>query len=73
MSENPVAKKPSAAWYLMPIFLGLIGGLIMYFVLKDENRDMAKKGIILGFILTVISAILGSLIMLMALPGSMMI
>ena len=47
-------KTPSKAWYLLPIFFGLIGGLIMFFVLKDEDRRMAKKGAVVGIILTVV-------------------
>jgi len=54
-----VSDKPSAAWYLAPIFLGIIGSVIMWFVLKDEAhpdaRKMAKKGWIIGIALTLIS------------------
>jgi len=54
-----MADKPSAAWYLAPIFLGIIGSAIMWFVLKDEDHadspKMIKKGWIIGIILTVIS------------------
>jgi len=46
-------KSPSKAWYLLPIFFTIIGGLIMYLVLKDDDRRMAKKGLYLGIILTV--------------------
>lgn len=44
-------KRPSRAWYLVPIFFGILGGLAMYLVLKDEDRKMAKKGLILGIVL----------------------
>ena len=47
-------KKPSAWWYLLPIFLGFIGGIVMFFVLKDEDRGRAKGGLKLGIILTTI-------------------
>lgn len=47
-------KTPSKAWYLLPIFFGVIGGLIMFFVLKDEDGRMAKKGAVVGIILTVV-------------------
>ena len=59
MSETPAVKKPTAAWYLMPIFLGWLGGLIMYLVLKDENKSMAKNGLIIGIVLTIPSVIIG--------------
>ncbi len=53
-----MSNKPSAAWYLAPIFLGIIGSAIMWYVLKDEDhpdaRKMIRKGWIIGIILTVI-------------------
>ncbi|MEK0360728.1 MAG: hypothetical protein QQN53_08170 [Nitrosopumilus sp.] len=33
-----MSDKPSAAWYLAPIFLGIIGSAIMWYVLKDEDH-----------------------------------
>jgi len=51
-------KQPSSAWYLLPIFFGLIGGLIMFFVLKDEDKKMAKKGLIVGIIISVLGIII---------------
>jgi uncharacterized membrane protein YiaA len=53
-------KKHSKAWYLLPIFFDIIGGLIMYLVLKDDNMPMAKKGLYLGIILTVVFVVLGT-------------
>jgi len=54
-----MSDKPSAAWYLAPIFLGIVGSAIMWFVLKDEDHPdspkMVKKGWIIGIILTLIS------------------
>lgn len=50
-------KQPSSLWYLLPIFFGIFGGLVMFFVLKDENRRMAKDGVILGAFLTAMGGI----------------
>ncbi len=54
-----MSEKPSAAWYLAPIFLGIIGSGIMWYVLKDEEHPdspkMVKKGWVIGIVLTVIS------------------
>lgn len=51
--------KPTAAWYLAPIFLGIIGSVIMWYVLKDELHPdaarMVHKGWWIGIILTVVS------------------
>ena len=53
------ANKPSAAWYLAPIFLGLIGSIIMWYVVKDEDhpdsKKMVRKGWIIGIALTILS------------------
>ena len=53
-----MSDKPSTAWYLAPIFLGIIGSAIMWFVLKDEDHPdspkMIKKGWIIGIVLTVL-------------------
>jgi len=53
-----MSDKPSAAWYLAPIFLGIIGSGIMWYVLKDVDHPdapkMIRKGWIIGIILTVI-------------------
>ena len=42
-------KKPSKAWYIVPILFGLIGGLVGYLVVKDDDRKMAKRISIINF------------------------
>ena len=53
-----MSDKPSAAWYLAPIFLGIIGSGIMWYVLKDVDHPdapkMIRKGWVIGIILTLI-------------------
>jgi hypothetical protein len=51
MKCGKIVEKPSKWWYLVPIFFGIIGGLVMYLALKDEDKKMAKKGLILGIII----------------------
>jgi len=41
-------------WYLVPIFLGLIGGIVAYFALRNDDRRKAKNCLFLGIILGVI-------------------
>jgi hypothetical protein len=53
MSEQQ-KNRGSNIWYLLPIFFGLVGGMAMFFVLKDENRQLAKNGVKLGAILTIV-------------------
>ena len=38
-------RRPSNAWYLVPILLDVSDGIIMYLVLKDKDPVMAKKGL----------------------------
>jgi hypothetical protein len=66
-NTNIERKNPSKAWYLLPIFLGILGGLAMYFIIKDDNRQMAKNGLILSIILTfvgIIVAIIANVVLL---------
>ena len=44
-------------WYLVPIFLGLIGGIVAYFALRNDDRKKAKNCLFLGIILGVIGII----------------
>ena len=44
----------SAAWWLLPIFLSFIGGIIAWACVKDRDPGMAKNCLILGIVLTVV-------------------
>ena len=62
--------KPSAAWWLLPIFLSLLGGLIAWLGVKDRDPRMAKNCLILGIILTVVPFAIGILfVFVISLPG----
>ena len=62
--------KPSAAWWLLPIFLSLLGGLIAWLGVKDRDPRMAKNCLILGIILTVVPFAIGRLfVFVISLPG----
>ncbi len=41
-------------WFLLPIFLGVVGGLISYFVIRSDDPDKAKNNLYLGIALTVV-------------------
>lgn len=56
-NTNVERKNPSKAWYLLPIFFGILGGLVMYFIVRDDNKQMAKNGLILSVILTIVGII----------------
>ncbi len=57
--ENSSSKdKPSKAWYTMPIFLGLLGGVIAFVALRKRNRGMAYKNLGVGVGITMILPVL---------------
>ena len=44
-------EEPSKLYYLLPIFLGIIGGVVGYFLLKDRDRKFAERLLIIGLIM----------------------
>ena len=50
-------KQRSNWWYLLPIFFGIIGGIIAYFAIRKDDREKAKKCIYLGLILLAVGII----------------
>ena len=54
----------SNLWYLCPIFLGIMGGLLMFVALRNENEHMARKGLVLSLILSGIGFVLTVLVYL---------
>ena len=54
-----MAEKPSAAYWLLPVFLSWIVGIIAWAVTKDKDPKMAKNMLILGLVLTVVYVIIG--------------
>ena len=55
MAENT---NRSGLWYLLPILIGIIGGVIAYFVIKQDDPIKAKNCLKLGIILLIINIIL---------------
>jgi hypothetical protein len=52
-------KTRSSLWYLLPIFIGIIGGVIAWFVIKDDDPKKAKNCLYLGLVLLAINIIFG--------------
>jgi LytS/YehU family sensor histidine kinase len=57
MTELKSEKRPTKWWLLLPIFVGIVGGLIMFIVLRKKDRSMAKNGLFLGIILEAVHII----------------
>ena len=41
-------------WILLPIFLGIIGGILGYFALKNDDPKLAKFCLHLSILLTIV-------------------
>ena len=54
-------KARSNAWFLLPVFLGMIGGVIAFFILRHDDPRKAKNCLYLGLVLMVIGIILNIL------------
>lgn len=48
-------RRRSSLWFLLPILFNVIGGVIAYFIIKDDDPRKAKNCLLLGIILTAIS------------------
>lgn len=53
-----VKSKPSSAWYLAPILLGIIGGIIGYLAVRDEDKEMAQNMLLVGFAMSIIETVI---------------
>lgn len=46
-------QKASKWWYLMPVFMGFVGGLISFLVLRKEDSRTAQNCLFIGIVVTV--------------------
>lgn len=54
----------SKAWYVLPVILGIIGGLIAYFAVKNDDPKLGKNCLIVGIIMFVINISIGVFVVL---------
>jgi uncharacterized Tic20 family protein len=64
VEQTPLIENVSSAWYLVPFFFEIIGGLIAWFVNKDRNPKKARNFLIFGLIWTVVGIVLVYLVIL---------
>jgi uncharacterized membrane protein YeaQ/YmgE (transglycosylase-associated protein family) len=55
-------KSRSHMWYLLPIFVGLLGGIIAYWVLRHDDPKKAKKCLYIGIALAIVGIVINILI-----------
>lgn len=51
-----MARPRSSAWYLLPIFFSILGGLISYFALRNDDPSKAKNCLYLSLALVAVEA-----------------
>ena len=56
-------RRRSNWWFLLPILGGLLGGIIAYFVLRQDDPSKAKNCLYLGIVLALIGLMLNVLIL----------
>jgi len=66
MSEGETQKKktgPIWYWYLVPVFFGIVGGIVGYMVLRNSDRDFARRLLMIGAIMVVVSITLSMFVL----------
>jgi len=58
-SETP----RSSMWYLLPIFVGMIGGIIAYLIIRKDDPRKAKNCIYIGMVMMIIGIIFNILLL----------
>ena len=56
--NNTTTRARSNFWYILPIFGGVVGGMISWFAIRHDDPRKAKNNLLLGIILTAIPIIL---------------
>ena len=51
-------KKRSSLWFLLPIMFNVVGGIIAFFVIKEDDPKKARNCLYLGIILAAIPILL---------------
>ncbi len=51
-------RRRSSLWFLLPILFNVIGGVIAYFIIKEDDPKKAKNCLYLGIILAAIPVVL---------------
>ncbi len=54
---EPTKNRPTRAWYLMPIFFSILGGIIGYFAVRNDDRKFANRLFIVGIVLFLVGFI----------------
>jgi uncharacterized Tic20 family protein len=58
VAPSNAAQHVSGAWYLLPFFFGIIGGIIAWAVNKDKDPKRARNLLIFGLLWTFVPLII---------------
>lgn len=61
-SDGPSFVRTSGAWWLLPIFLTWVGGLIGWLAVRERDRKKARRLLLLGIVTTVLLTALALLV-----------
>ena len=53
----------SSMWYLLPILIGMIGGIIGYLIIRKDDPRKAKNCIYIGIVMMIIGIIFNILLL----------
>jgi hypothetical protein len=56
-SQSPKVRRKT--WYLLPIFMNIIGGVIAYFVIRQDDPQKAKRCLIIGASIFAVNIVVG--------------
>ncbi len=62
------AQHVSGAWYLVPLFFGILGGIIAWAVNKDKDPKRARNLLIFGLLWTFVPLIIGIAVFFYTVP-----
>lgn len=48
MNESEIHEKPTRLLWLAPIFMGLLGGILMYIAVKDQSQTKANDAMFIS-------------------------
>src|SRR5438132_14075837 len=68
VAPSNAAQHVSGAWYLAPLFFGIIGGIIAWAVNKDKDPKRARNLLIFGLVWTLLPVVIALAIFLCTLP-----
>lgn len=51
-------RRRSSLWFLLPVVFNILGGIVAYFAIRDDDPKKAKSCLLLGIVLAAIPVLL---------------